>query len=150
MLYYYLIFNRYGDIKINVISNVESLVSTLNEAKAVANASILNVDYNSKEAMSQLIKSQLENVSVLYVHLKLENEEVKNGLICFDNILSEYINNDDIGCVVALSYADRYNPAIKNYYKKPQLHCDNYQMEHFTLPKQSGCHKAGQYVEVEE
>jgi len=141
---------RYRNIQINVISNVESLVSTLNEAKAVAKASLLAVDYNSKDSMSQLIKTELENVDVLFVHLKLENQEVKNGFICFDNIISEYIDNDDIGCVIALSYADRYNDVIKKYYERSQLHCDSYQIGSFPLPRQSGCHKAGQYVEVED
>ncbi|ORX46253.1 hypothetical protein BCR32DRAFT_251887 [Anaeromyces robustus] len=141
---------RYKDIQINVISNVESVVSTLNETKAVANALVLNVDYNSKEAMSQLIKNQLESASILFLHLKLDNQNVKDGFICFDNIISEYIDNDDIGCVVVLSYADRYNNAIKKYYEKPQLHCDSYQVGDFVLPKQSGCHKFGQYVEVED
>ncbi|KAL6632245.1 hypothetical protein U3516DRAFT_578247 [Neocallimastix sp. 'constans'] len=141
---------RYRNIQINVVSNVESLVSTLNETKAVANASVLNVDYNSKEAMSQLIKSQLENTNILFVHLKLETQEVKDGFVCFDNIIGEYIDNDDIGCVVALSYADRYNASIKKYYEKPQLHSDTLQKGSFTLPRQSGCHKVGQFVEVED
>eukprot|EP00833_Pecoramyces_ruminatium_P000419 jgi/Orpsp1_1/1174451/evm.model.c7180000050143.1 len=140
---------RYRNIQINVISNVESLVSTLKEAKAVAKATNLNVDYNSKDSMSQLIKGELENADILFVHLKLENQDVKNGLICFDNIIAEYIDNDDIGCVVALSYADRYNNAIKKYYQRPQLHSDTIQIGGFTLPRQSGCHKVGQYVEVE-
>jgi len=100
--------------------------------------------------MSQLIKDKLDNVSVLFVHLKLKNDDVKNGFICFDNIISEYIDNDDIGCVVAISYSDRYNNAIKKYYEKPQLHCDSYQLNDFVLPQQSGCHKAGKYVDVEE
>ncbi|ORX51050.1 hypothetical protein BCR36DRAFT_583119 [Piromyces finnis] len=141
---------RYGNIKINVISNVDTVVSTLNEAKAVNQASLLNIDYNSKEDIIQLTKEYLENASVLFIHLKLDSSMVKNGFICFDNIISEYIDNDDIGCVVALSYADRYNNAIKKYYENPQLHCDSYQLNNFVLPQQSGCHKAGLCVEVED
>lgn len=141
---------RYKDMKVNLLSNDSSIVSFINQNKILENAQLLKMDFNNKDKLGEAIASELEKSVVLFVHLKLVPESVKDGLKCFENIISKYINNDDIICSVALTYADRYNANLMTYYDKPQLQNDEYQLNNtFILPKQSGCHKLGKFVEVE-